>query len=122
MMKSFLYPAHIAMAGGACSSPALAGLKGLRRRRCIGVASALVSESDSMLSVERSLTAIAAREGHVNSFLHLAPPADCRHSAEEAGRSSKDLRLRGVAVAVKDNLMVEGMPATAGSRILEGYR
>lgn len=31
-------------------------------------------------------------------------------------------RLAGVAVSVKDNVCVKGMPSTAGSKVLEGYR
>jgi len=38
-------------------------------------------------------------------------------SLEEPGEG----RLKGYLVSVKDNICVQGMPATAGSRILEGY-
>jgi aspartyl-tRNA(Asn)/glutamyl-tRNA(Gln) amidotransferase subunit A len=39
-----------------------------------------------------------------------------------AGNGSPDSQLRGVPVAVKDIFCTEGVPTTAGSRILEGYR
>ncbi len=44
-------------------------------------------------------------------FNHLADP----------GEPGGEGRLAGYSVSVKDNLCVSGMPATAGSRILEGY-
>jgi len=44
-------------------------------------------------------------------FNHLADP----------GEPGAEGRLAGYSVSVKDNLCVSGLPATAGSRILEGY-
>jgi aspartyl-tRNA(Asn)/glutamyl-tRNA(Gln) amidotransferase subunit A len=42
--------------------------------------------------------------------------------AEPGGRGSGGEPLRGVPVAVKDLFCTDGIPTTAGSRILEGYR
>jgi aspartyl-tRNA(Asn)/glutamyl-tRNA(Gln) amidotransferase subunit A len=42
--------------------------------------------------------------------------------ADEAPEVPADAPLGGVPVAVKDLFCVEGVPSTAGSRILEGYR
>lgn len=42
------------------------------------------------------------------------------HLPESLGAGAKG-RLSGVYVSVKDNVCVEGMPSTAGSRVLEGY-
>jgi aspartyl-tRNA(Asn)/glutamyl-tRNA(Gln) amidotransferase subunit A len=42
--------------------------------------------------------------------------------AGEAPDTAADAPLAGVPVAVKDLFCVEGVPSTAGSRILEGYR
>jgi aspartyl-tRNA(Asn)/glutamyl-tRNA(Gln) amidotransferase subunit A len=42
--------------------------------------------------------------------------------AEEAPEVAPDAPLGGVPVGVKDLFCVEGVPSTAGSRILEGYR
>jgi len=39
----------------------------------------------------------------------------------ESLRAGDEGRLSGVYVSVKDNVCVEGMPSTAGSRVLEGY-
>ena len=49
-------------------------------------------------------------DGRLRVFNHLV-------EAEEPGVG----RLSGYYVSVKDNLCVRGMPATAGSRVLEGY-
>ena len=52
----------------------------------------------------------------LNAFLHLDKSAP-----ERARQVDADLSLSGLPIAVKDILMVEGMPATCGSKILEGF-
>ena len=47
--------------------------------------------------------AIDARDAGIHAFLHVADPAP------------------GIPLAVKDNIVVTGMPATCASRILEGF-
>jgi aspartyl-tRNA(Asn)/glutamyl-tRNA(Gln) amidotransferase subunit A len=42
--------------------------------------------------------------------------------AEENGAGASEGELAGVPIAVKDLFCTEGVPTTAGSRILEGYR
>src|SRR4051812_49153911 len=54
----------------------------------------------------------AAAADSLNAFLWTA------EEAEEGGEGS----LGGIPVAVKDIFCTEGIPTTAGSRILEGYR
>jgi len=59
------------------------------------------------------------------AFLSLredAALAEARAVDEKRRRGGRLGRLAGVAVAVKDNILVAGAPATCGSRILEGYR
>jgi aspartyl-tRNA(Asn)/glutamyl-tRNA(Gln) amidotransferase subunit A len=71
------------------------------------------------------LDRIAAVEGKVHAFLHV--DAD---GAVEAARAVDAKRARGdelgplagVPVAVKDVLTTRGVPTTAGSKILEGWR
>jgi aspartyl-tRNA(Asn)/glutamyl-tRNA(Gln) amidotransferase subunit A len=52
--------------------------------------------------------AIAERDPELHSYLHVV-------DAEDAGDGS------GVPIALKDVITTEGIPTTAGSRILEGY-
>src|SRR4051794_38251808 len=67
------------------------------------------------------LDRIAALNGELNVFLHVDPEA----TLAEAARHDEDGRrgpLAGVPIAYKDLLCTRGVPTTAGSRILEGYR
>ncbi len=74
-------------------------------------------------AVEDAL-ARATRASHLNAVLHVADA----HARERAAALDASLArgqdpgpLAGVPVAVKDNLCLEGVPATAGSRSLEGF-
>jgi aspartyl-tRNA(Asn)/glutamyl-tRNA(Gln) amidotransferase subunit A len=80
----------------------------------------------SAVEVTRAhLDRIAAVEDRVNAFLHVdtdgalaaAEAVDRRRAAGEPLGP-----LAGVPVAVKDVLTTRGIPTTAGSRILEGWR
>jgi aspartyl-tRNA(Asn)/glutamyl-tRNA(Gln) amidotransferase subunit A len=59
------------------------------------------------------------------SVLEQARRIDRRYRAFNYLAESLELcdegRLAGVSVSVKDNVCVEGMPSTAGSKVLEGY-
>jgi aspartyl-tRNA(Asn)/glutamyl-tRNA(Gln) amidotransferase subunit A len=70
--------------------------------------------------VQAHLDRIAALDGQVHAFLHVDPEASLAQAAEldSRGRSG----IEGVPVALKDLLCTRGIPTTAGSRILEGYR
>jgi aspartyl-tRNA(Asn)/glutamyl-tRNA(Gln) amidotransferase subunit A len=83
--------------------------------------------SGDVSSVEATrahLDRIAAVDGAVHAFLHVdgeraletAADIDRRRAAGEALGP-----LAGVPIAIKDVLVTEGMPSTAGSRILEGW-
>jgi aspartyl-tRNA(Asn)/glutamyl-tRNA(Gln) amidotransferase subunit A len=78
----------------------------------------------SVEATQAHLDRIAAVDGVVHAFLHvdgeraLATAADIdrrRDAGEQLGA------LTGVPIAIKDVLVTEGMPSTAGSRILEGW-
>ncbi|MGE0190738.1 MAG: Asp-tRNA(Asn)/Glu-tRNA(Gln) amidotransferase subunit GatA [Planctomycetota bacterium] len=75
--------------------------------------------------VDASLARIAARNESLNAFLHVAPEraraaADRIDAEVAAGREPGP--LAGVPLAVKDNLDVEGLPLTCGSRILGTWK
>ncbi len=64
------------------------------------------------------LDCIGKREPDVNAFLHI----DGKYALAKADSvNCPDSPLCGIPIAIKDVLMVDGMPATAGSKILEGY-
>ncbi|MBI4090026.1 MAG: Asp-tRNA(Asn)/Glu-tRNA(Gln) amidotransferase subunit GatA [Candidatus Kerfeldbacteria bacterium] len=74
--------------------------------------------------VDAYLSHISSQDRALGSFLHV--DADGARAAARALdqriQSGDDLpRLAGTVVAVKDNITVKGLPATAGSRILAGY-
>jgi aspartyl-tRNA(Asn)/glutamyl-tRNA(Gln) amidotransferase subunit A len=84
-------------------------------------------ESGSSKAVDladASFEQIKARDPQIHAFLSLS-----RERALEHARRIDDLaakgdplpRLAGVPVAIKDVLNIEGLPATAGSKILKGY-
>ncbi len=70
--------------------------------------------------VEACLGRIAAVDGAIHSFIHVAAE-QARAAAREAEAEIKAGRrrgpLHGIPYAVKDNYDAAGLPATAGSRI-----
>ena len=67
---------------------------------------------------------IATRNAEINAYLSVATESAQRtaDAVDAAARRGDPLGpLAGVPVAIKDVIAVEGMAATAGSRILEGY-
>jgi aspartyl-tRNA(Asn)/glutamyl-tRNA(Gln) amidotransferase subunit A len=86
-------------------------------------------EVSSLALTRASLERIAALDGFLHTFLAVAP-AMAEAQAAAADRRLAEARRSGAAVpaglgipiVVKDVLCVQGLPATAGSRILEGFR
>ncbi|HVF45066.1 MAG TPA: Asp-tRNA(Asn)/Glu-tRNA(Gln) amidotransferase subunit GatA [Pyrinomonadaceae bacterium] len=80
--------------------------------------------------VSRSLREAERLNGALNSFLQIDREGALRRAEEIDGAggdgpspedASVSAPLRGIPVAVKDNICVRGMQATCGSRILAGY-
>lgn len=73
--------------------------------------------------VESALERIGQLEPSLHAFLHLASESVLKHAdAADRQRGAEDgQQLAGIPIAVKDVLTVEGMPATAGSKIIEGF-
>ncbi|MDN4484071.1 Asp-tRNA(Asn)/Glu-tRNA(Gln) amidotransferase subunit GatA [Demequina lignilytica] len=86
-------------------------------------------EVTSVALVQAHLDRIAAVDGAdpsqgVHAFLHVnAEEALATAAAVDADRSAGVAlpRMAGVPIAVKDVVVTQGMPSTAGSRILEGW-
>src|SRR5947209_10779451 len=77
----------------------------------------------------RALAAAESLNDTLNAFLQIDRAGATRRAEEldkEAGAPSSEKEsggqpLRGIPVAVKDNICVRGLQATCGSRILAGY-
>lgn len=73
---------------------------------------------------ESFLVRIRLTEPQIRSYLHISD--DVLRQAAETDRKVQNNEelgpLAGVLVAVKDNICTADMPATGGSRVLEGYR
>jgi aspartyl-tRNA(Asn)/glutamyl-tRNA(Gln) amidotransferase subunit A len=75
-------------------------------------------------AVRAVLDRVAAVEPDVRAYLHVDGEGALREAARWdtiAGRADAPA-LAGIPVALKDNLCTRGVPTTAGSRMLEGYR
>ncbi|MFZ5821714.1 MAG: Asp-tRNA(Asn)/Glu-tRNA(Gln) amidotransferase subunit GatA [Chloroflexota bacterium] len=79
-------------------------------------------EFSSRALVSAVLERIAQLNPSLHAFLHIASESALQQAdgADKAGPDNSQ-PLRGIPIAVKDVLTVEGMPATAGSKILEGF-
>jgi aspartyl-tRNA(Asn)/glutamyl-tRNA(Gln) amidotransferase subunit A len=73
--------------------------------------------------IEAALERVTQLEPSLHAFLHLAAEAALKQADEADKRRATDdgKSLAGIPVAIKDVLTVEGMPATAGSKIIEGF-
>jgi aspartyl-tRNA(Asn)/glutamyl-tRNA(Gln) amidotransferase subunit A len=75
--------------------------------------------------VDAALARIAATDGKVGAFLAVTADRARERAAaadERTARGARASPLDGVPVAVKDLFATRGVPTTAGSRILEGFR
>lgn len=81
-------------------------------------------ETTATALAEAHYERIAARDGEINSYLSLAKDRALAQAAKmdaliKAGEQLPP--LAGVPLGIKDVLTMVGSPATAGSKILEGY-
>ena len=95
----------------------------------IDEARAAVAAESATAVAERHYDRIAAQDGvagkAINSFLALSRERAMRQAEKmDAMSAAGDALpvLAGVPVGIKDVLVMQGAPATAGSKILEGYR
>ncbi len=82
-------------------------------------------EISSRELTQAALERISTLDGRLHAFLHVAAESALAQ-ADEADRRRKTVDgekspLLGIPLAVKDVLVVEGMPCTCGSKILEGW-
>ena len=82
-------------------------------------------EVSSVEITQAHLDRIAAVDGDVNAFLHIDTEGALATAAEvDAKRAAGEAQsvLAGVPLGLKDVLTAKGLPTTAGSKILEGWR
>ena len=90
------------------------------------MASALAAKEISSIELTKQhLYRIASVDGKINAFLHIdnAGALEQAEAIDKKRASGEKLSpLAGVPLAVKDILAQKGIPTTAGSKILEGWR
>jgi len=95
-------------------------------RTLIEVRDAIVAGAQSAVSVvEDYFSTIDATNDQLNVYLSLNREAALARASEmdaSIARGDKQPLLAGVPLGIKDVLTIKGQPATAGSRILQGYR
>ncbi|GIG30819.1 glutamyl-tRNA(Gln) amidotransferase subunit A [Cellulomonas marina] len=98
----------------------------LTRRSAAQLAEALAAGEVSSVEVTQAhLDRIAAVEPAVHAFLHVSGEDALATAADVDARRARGEELHalaGVPIAVKDVVVTQGVPTTAGSRILEGWR
>ena len=75
--------------------------------------------------VEKCLNRVESLDERVGAFLHVDPEgalARAREIDAQVASGKATGKLLGVPIAIKDNICVRGLPCTAGSKILQGYR
>src|ERR1700761_7547570 len=97
----------------------------LIRRTAAELAAAMTAGEVSAAEVTQAhLDRIAAVDGEVRAFLHVAAEdalAQARAVARKRAAGEPLGALAGVPVAVKDLFTTVGMPTTCGSKILDGW-
>ena len=72
-------------------------------------------------NIEKTLDNAEKLNGELNSFLSIEREYAAKRAAE-VEQDSDEKPLRGLAIALKDNICTKGLQTTCGSRILSNYK
>ena len=72
-------------------------------------------------AVESSLDAAGKLNDSLNAFLEINKNGALQRAESITGQAGDERLLAGIPIAIKDNICVEGMQASCGSRILGDY-
>ncbi len=78
--------------------------------------------SEIKSNIKKTLDNAEKLNGELNSFLSIERESALNRAEEIENSSDENRSLRGVAIAVKDNICTTGMRTSCGSKILENYR
>ena len=78
-------------------------------------------ETSAVEVVKAYLAEIKKQDKEINAWLFVDEQGALQQAQAIDSKSEKGV-LAGTVVGVKDNIMVEGLPCTAGSKILENYK
>lgn len=78
--------------------------------------------SEIKSSIEKTLDNAENLNGELNCFLSIEREYALNRAEEVENSSDENQSLRGVAIAVKDNICTTGMRTSCGSRILGNYQ
>ena len=93
----------------------------MNRPTARAIAAAVNAGSSARPAVETALAACAGDQLNAVIRVHRERALTTADRVDARVRAGERLPLAGVPIAVKDNLCVEGLPATCCSRMLEGY-
>lgn len=89
--------------------------------RATAIAAAVNAGTSARSAVEQSLAACQADTRNAVIRVHRERAVAAADRVDARVRAGERLALAGVPVALKDNLCVDGLPATCCSRVLAGY-
>jgi len=93
----------------------------MSRPTALAIAAAVNAGSSARVAVEASLAACEADTLNAVIRVHRDRALAAADAVDARIRAGERLPLAGVPIAVKDNICITGLPATACSRILKGY-